>query len=330
MAKGGWAAVPPQVCALALGSNGLSGALAHWARIHQYDIGEAPLYFAILAVLLASVYVTKAVLAPRAVLQDLSEPGGLPQVAALPPALQSLALRFLTPVVPLAVTQGIIISANLASLSITTRFLYICYRRSVRPDPSWFPACLLAGMTLVTSHAAGLTWLQEYLHWQFVATVTLYVPLKLAVAYRILLSPERLTVAPHAGMNALMAPASFYTVVHLSSFRPGGEAVGLALFADSTLFVLLTVWLLYKRRGYWASAFHPTYASFTFPVTSTATAAVLAAERLTPLAGTAASAWGTFLLAVATVVVPLVIVRYLWFISVLMRKDVGTVEKKDK
>merc|ERR1712137_279696 len=121
--------------------------------------------------------------------------------------------------------------------------------------------------------------------------MAIYVPLKLVVVYRILVSKSRHSVAPNAGMAALVAPASFYTLIHLSVGKPGGDAVGTALFVDSTVFFWITVGMLWVRRDLWTKAFDPSYVAFTFPLASTASAAVLAAQRLPAVAGATARVW---------------------------------------
>ncbi|CAE7661642.1 HACE1, partial [Symbiodinium pilosum] len=158
---------------------------------------------------------------------------------------------------------------------------------------------LLYGMTNITSFAIGPSWLQATMSAHFWFTMSMYAPLKLTVLYRLFLSKARDSVAPNAGMAVLMAPASFYTMAHLSSGKPGGDLTGYILFADSTVCFLLALFLLYTRRKLWIPAFHPTYAAFTFPLASTASAALLASERLPLVAGATCRAWATLLLLAA-------------------------------
>merc|ERR1712087_490659 len=110
--------------------------------------------------------------------------------------------------------------------------------------------------------------------------MAIYLPIKLIVVYRILISKSRHSVAPNAGMAALVAPASFYTLVHLSVGKPGGDLLGTCLFIDSTVFFWITLGMLWVRRGLWTKAFDPSYVAFTFPLASTASAAVLSSQRL--------------------------------------------------
>eukprot|EP00408_Alexandrium_pacificum_P006342 CAMPEP_0171227830 /NCGR_PEP_ID=MMETSP0790-20130122/38049_1 /TAXON_ID=2925 /ORGANISM="Alexandrium catenella, Strain OF101" /LENGTH=331 /DNA_ID=CAMNT_0011693955 /DNA_START=78 /DNA_END=1073 /DNA_ORIENTATION=+ len=305
------ASTPPQVCPLALGLMGLSGCLAHWSRIQLVDLAPLPLACALLAASLLSAYAAKAALAPSAALLDASEPGTLSALSAWPAALQAVLVRLLNPFMP-SVVQAMVLVCCTLSLAITGRFVGLCFRRGARPDPSWFPAMLLSGMTINTSTVAGPFWFKPFAVQLFWLLVLVYFPLKAAVVYRILLSRDRLAVSPNAGMAALMAPASFYTVVHLSGGKPGGDALGLVLFADSTVFLLVTLWLLYVRRASWIKVFHPSYVAFTFPTASTATAAVLAAERLPAVSGQLLWAWATLLMVGASAVIASVVVRFLW------------------
>lgn len=310
---GGLASLPPQVCPLALGLIGLSGCLSHWSRIQSLELWPLPLALALLAASLLGAYAAKASLAPVAALLDASEPGTLSALSAGPAALQAAFVRLVGSWAPHA-THFVIMACCGASLAIAGRFLMLCYRRGQRPDTSWFPAVLLSGMTLVTSSTAGLVWVKPFTVQLFWIQIMAYFPLKAVVAYRLLLSSERLAVNPNAGMAALMAPASFYTVVHLSTGKPGGDAMGLLLFTDSTAFFLVTACLLYVRRAAWTKAFHPSYVAFTFPTASTATAAVLASERLPMISGHKLLAWATLLMAGASVALALVLVRFLWYL----------------
>eukprot|EP00913_Durusdinium_trenchii_P012062 g11330.t2 len=145
----------------------------------------------------------------------------------------------------------------------------------------------------------GPEWLKALLiPWFFWLTIVIYVPVKMAVAYRLFAWSERRSVTPNAAMATFMAPGSFFTVVHLS--QPGGDLMGAMLFADSTLSFLATLVLLWARRPLWSRSFHPSYVSFTFPLASTATGALL---RLPFMASPLLSAYGQLLLYVATAVI---------------------------
>ncbi|CAK9086020.1 E3 ubiquitin-protein ligase HACE1 [Durusdinium trenchii] len=115
-------------------------------------------------------------------------------------------------------------------------------------------------------------------------------------------------------MATFMAPGSFFTVVHLSIGQPGGDLMGAMLFADSTLSFLATLVLLWARRALWSRSFHPSYVSFTFPLASTATGALLVPDRLPFMASPLLSAYGQLLLYVATAVILAVQVRFIYFL----------------
>ncbi|CAE8626389.1 unnamed protein product [Polarella glacialis] len=312
--SGGIAALPPQVCPLALGLAGLGGLLTHWARIQGTDLTPLPLAFALVAATLLAAYAAKVLLVPSAVWKDASDPGPLAALSGGPAAIQALAVRFGWLLGPF-LTQSTLLACLSLSLVISCRFAVLCFRKGVLPDATWFPALLLSGMSVVTVSAAGPAWLQSYMPGLFWSLMVLYYPLKAIVAYRMLFSANRLAILPNAGMNLLMAPASFFTVAHLSSGKPGGDAMGLVLFMDSTVFCLATLRMLYVRRASWAHSFHPSYVAFTFPAASTATAAVLAAERLPLISGPLLWAWATLLAAVVTCVIFSVLVRFIWFLS---------------
>eukprot|EP00439_Symbiodinium_sp_Y106_P015932 s4748_g2.t1 len=241
------------------------------------------------------IYATKIVLAPSGFRRDISEPATMSAVAGAPATLQLLTLRLhqVSGLLPLAATQSAVLVLHVLQIFCSLRFVFLNISKQLPPDPSWFPGILLYGMTNITSFAVGPAWLQATMSGHFWFTMTLYVPLKLAVLYRLFLSRSRDSVAPHAGMAVLMAPASFYTMAHLSSGKPGGDVMGYVLFADSTVCFLLALSLLCSRRKLWISGFHPTYVAFTFPLASTASAALLASERLPLVAGATCRTWAT-------------------------------------
>ncbi|CAJ1341807.1 unnamed protein product [Effrenium voratum] len=103
------------------------------------------------------------------------------------------------------------------------------------------------------------------------------------------------------------------------SGKPGGDLMGLLLFADSTTSFLATVGLLYIRRSVWSSAFHVSYVAFTFPLASTATAALLSSERL--MDSSLLVAWAWLLLLLATGVILAVQFRFLRHLLELRRKQ---------
>lgn len=309
----GIGSLPPQICALALGVNGLSGVYAQWARIQGLHLAPVPSIFALIAMGLMSAYVMKAILAPASVMQDLSTGPGLAAVNAGPAVVQVLAVRF-GYLLPTVVTQGFIMLCYALHLMIAIRFVYVNLKQGHLPDPSWFPGILLLAMCNITSHAAGPAFLQEVLHIKFGLLLLVYAPLMIVVAYRILLSPVRDSVAPNASMATLMAPSSLFTFVHLATGKPFGDNVGVALFCASTIFYMITIWMLYSRRSLWMKAFHPSYVSFGFPFVSSAMAALLASEKLPLLAGTALRSWAALLTLVATSAVCIVLPRFLWMV----------------
>ncbi|CAJ1455083.1 unnamed protein product, partial [Effrenium voratum] len=178
---------------------------------------------------------------------------------------------------------------------------------------------LLSGFTSVSASALGPWWLKAAVPLHFWSSIAIYVPVKLVVIYRLFLSPARSSVAANAGMATFMAPGSFFTVVHLTSGKPGGDLMGLLLFADSTISFLATVGLLYIRRSVWSSAFHVSYVAFTFPLASTATAALLSSERL--MDSSLLVAWAWLLLLLATGVILAVQFRFLRHLLELRRKQ---------
>ncbi|CAK9012757.1 unnamed protein product [Durusdinium trenchii] len=74
------------------------------------------------------------------------------------------------------------------------------------------------------------------------------------------------------------------------------------------------------RRALWSRSFHPSYVSFTFPLASTATGALLVPERLPFMASPLLSAYGQLLLYVATAVILAVQVRFIYFLISLRQK----------
>lgn len=318
--KGRLELLPPQICPLALGVNGLSRLLVSWGRLTGNDY-LIPLSqgLAAVATWLLAAYCLKACLAPSAAWKDASEPATLSALCAAPALAQALAVKFYSEdgALSLLGTQVIVLACYATGVTGTVRFIFLNYRKKLAPDPSWFPGVSLWGMTNITTQTVGPFWLQALMPAQFCLLMLLYVPLKLVVAYRILLSKDRNSITPNAGMNTLMAPASFFTIMHLSTGKPYGDLLGALLFADSTLFLVITIWMLYCRRALWSKAFHVSYVSFTFPVASTATAAVLAADRLSYFEGSIAfwaRSWATLLTVIATPIILLVLLRYLWFL----------------
>ncbi|CAE7430078.1 HACE1 [Symbiodinium natans] len=289
--------LPPQLCPLALGTAGLARGLAAFAPV----LSPLAALLSLAAAIYLCIYATKIVGATASFRRDLAEPATMSAVAAAPATIQVLALRLhLTDgFLPLGAVQAVVLACHATQICCSLRFVMLNIQKRLLPDPSWFPGILMYGMTNVTSFAVGPPWLQATMPFHFWFTMALYVPMKLTVLYRLFLSQSRDAVAPHAGMAALMAPASFYTMAHLSSGKPGGDITGYLLFADSTVSFLLAVSLLYSRRKLWITAFHPTYVAFTFPLASTASAALLASERLPLLAGSWCRAWSAVLLLTA-------------------------------
>lgn len=311
--------LPPQLCTLALGINGANAVLLQWIRI----LGLKPqdeiitVILPMIALSLLAAFAVKVASDPRAAIRDASEPATLSALSAAPAVTQAIAVRF-NSMLPLEATQAVVVTCECLSLLIAFRFLWLNYNKGMRPDPSWFPAVLLWGMTNITSHAVGPDWLRNIMPAQFWLLVIIYIPLKIIVVYRILISKIRRTVTPNAGMNTLMAPASFYAMVHFSTGKPGGDLMGGLLFIDSTVFIFITACLLYVRRDLWVRTFHPSYVAFTFPTASTAVTAVLAAERLPYLQGSLADvAWKwAALLAVSAVAISIsVFIRFMWHLQ---------------
>eukprot|EP00933_Yihiella_yeosuensis_P038166 TRINITY_DN32118_c0_g1_i1.p1 TRINITY_DN32118_c0_g1~~TRINITY_DN32118_c0_g1_i1.p1 ORF type:complete len:391 (+),score=55.94 TRINITY_DN32118_c0_g1_i1:94-1266(+) len=320
IAEGFFTRLPPLTCALALGVFGLHAALSLWGSTVKFGDKLAPVtvFLAVTAGVLVSLYYMKAVIATSAFLQDASEPVNLVGMATASAVTQGLAAKFSYALAPTA-APSIVVVCEILSILIAARFVLLSYRKGAYPDPSWFPACLLCGMTNMTTQAVGPAWLRDLMPYQFWALIAVYIPLKLVVVHRLFISKARNSVAPNAGMNLLMAPGSFFTMMHFNSGAPGGTNMGMLLFADSTLFFLVTLWMLYKRRELWANSFHPSYVAFTFPVASTASAAVLASQNLPLLQGDSykvATNWATLVVVVALFVVTSVMLRFLWYLYV--------------
>lgn len=180
----------------------------------------------------------------------------------------------------------------------------------------------------MTSTIAGVPQLlKETIPTQMMAALVVFFPFFGYVAYRLLISRVRDSVAPNAGMAMLMAPNSLFCMIYLSVGKPFGDELGNFLFAMSTVFFLLTVMLLYRRRALWIGAFNISYVAFTFPLGSTATAALLASERLPAVAGTISRAWAGLLSVMFATVLCVVLCRVVIIvIFAVMRAE--KVEKK--
>eukprot|EP00931_Biecheleriopsis_adriatica_P054535 TRINITY_DN32101_c0_g1_i1.p1 TRINITY_DN32101_c0_g1~~TRINITY_DN32101_c0_g1_i1.p1 ORF type:complete len:367 (+),score=69.86 TRINITY_DN32101_c0_g1_i1:32-1102(+) len=302
-------AVPPQVCSLALALNGLSGLCGHWARITAYDVTPLPLLLLLLAASVLALYASNLLRCPQAVWQDLGNTASLPALNAFQATMSALTARFGPGLIadPMRL-QACLTALHILGLGISTRFLMLCYSKGQWPDPSWFPAVLLPLMGYASSQAVGPWFLKA--PEQFLAWTVLMAIILVSVTYRLFLSPTRDSVAPHAGMSLLMAPCSFFCMAYLATGKPYGDVLGLVLFGASTAWFLMTLLLLYTRRQLWSGAFHPSYVSFTFPMASTATAALLASERLPQVASTASQAWALLLSLAAAFVVLSVLVRF--------------------
>lgn len=303
-------AVPPQVCSLALAMNGLSALSTHWARITGVDLTPLPLACALVAASLIATYASNLLRCPEAVWQDFGNTAALPALSAAMATMSALSARFLPGfmLAPLGL-QVCLVGWYVLALVISARFLSLCYQKGQCPDPTWFPALLLPLMGYASSQAHGPSFMKAPEH--FLAWTVAMVFVLVCVTYRIVLSPTRHSVTPNAAMALFMAPCSFFCMMHLSTGKPYGDAVGLMLFGSSTAWFMLTLHLLFSRRHLWLGAFHPSYVSFTFPAASTATAALLASERLPGVAGSTARAWAGVLSAVTFVVVPMILIRFL-------------------
>merc|ERR1711971_783759 len=146
----GFAALPPSICGLALGINGMGTCLATWARIQGVDITpQLLLLFPLLAGVLLFAYGTKIVVAPSAFWRDVAEPTSLPPLNGASATAQGLAVRF-SALLPVAATQGVIIMCHACSICIGIRFAQLNWKKRAWPDPSWFPGFFLCGMTNLT------------------------------------------------------------------------------------------------------------------------------------------------------------------------------------
>ncbi|CAL1144104.1 unnamed protein product [Cladocopium goreaui] len=309
---------PPQLCALALGSAGLARA---WV------LGGAapalPQLWCLVAAGFLAIYGMKVALRWHAFLRDASEPPTLAALSGAPAAIQVLVVRLRHQMIlDLLTTQCLIFVCHVLLLCTAVRFALLNRRKGLLPDPSWFPGLLLFGMTNISASLVGPEWLKALsVPWSFWLTIVIYLPVKLIVIYRLFLWSQRRSVTPNAGMATFMAPASFFTVVHLSIGKPGGDLVGLAIFADSTISFWMTLVLLWLRRSLWATSFHPSFVSFTFPLASTATAALLAQVHLPSVSSPMLEIYGKVLLYVSTMVILAVQLRFVYFLVELRQKQ---------
>jgi len=309
---------PPQLCALALGSAGLSRA---WL-LGGPASNVLPRLWCLVAGGFLGIYGMKAALRPKAFLGDVAQPATLAALSAAPATMQVLTLRLKNEeIIDLLTTQCAILLCHLLLLFTATRFALLNVRKGLWPDPSWFPGLLLFGMTNISASVVGPEWLKALTPFSFWLTIVIYIPLKLVVIYRLFVWKMRKTVTPNAAMATFMAPASFFTVVHLSMGKPGGDLMGLLLFADSTISFLVTLVLLWVRRSLWATNFHPSYVAFTFPLASTATGALLAQVHLPSVASPLLELYSKILLYVSTSVILAVQLRFMYFLVELQRKQ---------
>ncbi|CAK9046425.1 unnamed protein product, partial [Durusdinium trenchii] len=171
---------PPQLCALALGSAGLARA---WV---VSDALLLPRLLCLASGGFLGLYALKAVLRPDALLRDASVSATVSALGAAPAAAQVLALRLKQEqILGLWPTQLIILFCHCLLLFTAGRFALLNWRKGLWPDPSWFPGLLLSGMTNVSASVVGPEWLKALLiPWFFWLTIVIYVPVKMAVAYR--------------------------------------------------------------------------------------------------------------------------------------------------
>jgi len=235
--------------------------------------------------------------------------------------MSGLIARFVPQLGMQTLTQAGLVACYVLGMVVAFRFIAVCYKKGQWPDPSWFPALLLPLMGYITSQAHGPAFLRA--PEQFLVFLPVMILLVMTVTYRIVLSPTRESVLPNAGMALFMAPCSHFCMTYLVTGKPFGDLLGLALFCCSTTWFMMTLWLLYSRRKLWVSAFHPSYVAFTFPSVSTATAALLASERLPQIAGLNARAWAGLLGVVTFSVVMMVFVRYFAF----LRQEIAKAKK---
>jgi len=304
-------AIPVQFCPLALSLSGLGGLLTHWSRLQGLNLAPLPLTCAMSSVVLLCMYMSKILVKPAVLWNDISSAQTLSAVTAVPATIQVLAVRF-AEILSLEVTQNMILASFMLNTVLAARYALLVYRSGLRPEPTWFPGLFMWMFVCSTSHAAGPEWLREMAPYHFFAGVAGYFILFPIVVYRILCSTARDSVAPNAGMSVLMSPSSVWAVTQMSSGKPGGDTLGLFFFAMSTFFFLVTLRLLFVRRSLWIAAFHPSYVAFTFPFTATATAAVLATERLPAVSRfTCVWWWATCLTLVSTLLNLRILVRFL-------------------
>lgn len=308
------AKIPPQVCSLALGCNGFAGLLSTWTKLGIDHLTAPSSVFASAAVFFVVVYVIKLLASPGAVLKDVGDPHTLVAISALPAVSQGLAVRFQA-MFPLVVVQTVVILGWFTSIMISVRFLMLNYKSGSMPDPTWFPACLISSFAGMCNYHVGPEAFHDLFQYQFLFLMTaVYWPLLAIVTYRLFYSKVRDSVTPHAGMALLMAPSSFSSFVHSNSGKPFGDGVGLALIIMSTGFFFLTCRLLYRRRNCWAFGFQASYVAFTFPLTATASAALLASERLPAIPSPLFRYWAAVLTTASFFITTGVVVRFCIFL----------------
>lgn len=320
--------VPPPICSLALGVNGFGVLLMHWARITGTHLAPAPLYCSLTAAALLLAYLSNSVRCPNAIISHMGDTAALPALNAGQAVLSGLTARFGGQILPTPVLQLCLLACYVLGIGITSRFLLLCFRKGQLPDPSWFPAILLGAMGNLTSQPAGPDFLRS--KWQFAVFVAALAMLLPIVTYRILVSKARDSVAPNAGMALLMAPCSFFTFLYLATGKPFGDELGLVLFACSTVWFLMTLRMLFQRRKLWIGAFHPSYVAFTFPAASTATAALLASEKLPAVAGSLSRTWAGVVSLATAVVIFGVGARFLIFVVGVVRPAAPPAETAKK
>lgn len=310
--------LPAPICPLGLAFNGLAVLAMHWSRLTGVQMPSVSLGCALTAAALLASYLSNFVRCPGAITSDFSNTASLPALNAGQALLSALIARFGAQVLPMYLLHACLIACYVLGCCIALRFLTLCYRAGQWPDPSWFPAVLLPAMGALTSHGTGPDFLRS--KWQYGLFLVALMPLLAVVTYRMLLSKTRDSVAPNAGMATLMAPNSLYAFMYISKGMPFGEELGYGLFAGSTAWCLMTLFLLFKRRALWTGAFHPSYVSLTFPAASTASAATLASERLKLVAGSATRIWAAILTVIAAIVCLLVAARFIAFVVGNMRQ----------
>eukprot|EP00927_Polykrikos_kofoidii_P065457 TRINITY_DN61203_c0_g1_i1.p1 TRINITY_DN61203_c0_g1~~TRINITY_DN61203_c0_g1_i1.p1 ORF type:complete len:372 (+),score=36.03 TRINITY_DN61203_c0_g1_i1:80-1195(+) len=303
----------PQWNAVALSLVGLGNLLGAWQRLGHIRPSPLPTILPLTGLAVLLLYCVKMVVVPGAFYQDMWSTKALPSISAISTSALLLVARY-SVVSTMPISQAMIIVAYVAGTTVALHFMRLSYKEGVLPDPTWFPAIAGPCMTLVATGTTGPEWLRRtVMPSHYAASVVLVLGIVLpTVLYRLFYSKARESVAPNATMAGLMAPSSFLCVVQLGGGEPLGREFSYFIFACSTAFLFCTVLMLFRRRSLWMQAFNWSYATFTFPSGTTATAAMLASEKL-PFYGFSwlVRCWAAFLTSVASIVILTVAFKFL-------------------